>query len=171
MNTKHFAAAAFASCTLSLALAAPYTVSPDGQSVRDEGNNLQWARCAVGMRLVNGYCAGATSCQMIGNILYHSPHLKNPDPKNWRLPTAWELNTLLDESRPGPKINPSLFPGTPNTKFATNTDYNGQEKWGISFATGKAEKAGIANHCVRMVLGPIQEGTGWKWVPRRTGGF
>jgi hypothetical protein len=73
----------------------------------------------------------------------------------WRLPRKNELQTLVDETRANPAIDPKAFPGTPALKFwstSTSVVSNGSA-WMTDFASGitlTAEKTELQYaRCVR----------------------
>jgi hypothetical protein len=59
---------------------------------------------------------------------------------DWRLPTADELQSIVDYSvaLPGPAIDVSLFPATPNDEFWSGSDDTGNKNfaWSVSFKYG-----------------------------------
>ena len=64
--------------------------------------------------------------------------LKSAD-LTWRLPTVNELQSLVDESRTNPAIDPLAFPDTPAAAFWTSTGVAGFQSlwaWTVSFADG-----------------------------------
>ena len=56
----------------------------------------------------------------------------------WRLPSQNELQTLVDETRIHPAIDPTAFPSTPGDFFWTSSTVPSfpQYAWAISFDTG-----------------------------------
>jgi hypothetical protein len=57
---------------------------------------------------------------------------------NWRLPSQNELQTLVDETRAHPAIDPTAFPSTPSDFFWTSSPVPSfpQYAWAISFDSG-----------------------------------
>ena len=76
-------------------------------------------------------------------------------PVGWRLPTVKELETLVDDSRVGPAIDPTAFPATPSSAFWSSSTVAGQPglAWEVIFYYGNTD-TGDATHpfnvrCVR----------------------
>lgn len=57
---------------------------------------------------------------------------------NWRLPSMRELQSLVDETRFDPAIDPAAFPDTPGVEFWTGSPVSGApgSAWRVSFANG-----------------------------------
>jgi hypothetical protein len=73
----------------------------------------------------------------------------------WRLPRKKELSTLVDRTRPSPKIDVQAFPSAPAASFWTlspDTSSPG-DAWAVDFHLGKAESRGSGSRlhvrCVR----------------------
>lgn len=58
----------------------------------------------------------------------------------WRLPEVMELQTIVDETRSNPAVDPSFFPGTPPASFWSATPWNGPFAgvWWVGFNQGGA---------------------------------
>ena len=56
----------------------------------------------------------------------------------WRLPTYWELQSIIDETRTNPAIDVDVFPGTPSIYFWTSSPYVGDSSgaWVVAFSDG-----------------------------------
>lgn len=64
----------------------------------------------------------------------------------WRLPTKWELETLVDVSTSNPAIDSTAFPGTPSEPFWTSTLYASSgsgSAWLIYFYDGHSNYYGM----------------------------
>lgn len=74
---------------------------------------------------------------------------------NWRLPSIKEIQTIVDETRVDPAIDPAVFPNTPLAKFWSSTRMAGDpaSAWEIHAdygATGVDDVAALHNvRCVR----------------------
>ena len=73
----------------------------------------------------------------------------------WRLPTVKELQTILDESRTNPSIDPNAFPSTPTDWFWSSSSWAGSSSlaWGMNFSYGGTDYGSGADptfvRCVR----------------------
>lgn len=58
---------------------------------------------------------------------------------NWRVPSAGELQTLLDETQVVPSIDTTAFPGTPSDRFWTSTRWaaSASYAWTVDFHAGR----------------------------------
>jgi hypothetical protein len=59
---------------------------------------------------------------------------------SWRLPSIWELQTIVDEGRKDPAIDPAAFPGTQKLLYWSATAYGPQagNHMGVYFDKGNA---------------------------------
>ena len=100
-----------------------YMIATD--TVLDTKTNLIWQRVAqtASYTWANAlsYCSGLTL-----------------DGKVWRAPSMKEIQTLVDDTRKNPAIDPAAFPNTNYVVFWTSSPLNGDatRAWGIDFATG-----------------------------------
>lgn len=72
----------------------------------------------------------------------------------WRAPSVKELQTLVDETRVDPSIDPTPFPFTALTRYWTSTvrASNTAQAWLVSFARGSTVLEDVKNvHPVRCV--------------------
>ncbi|MBH1989536.1 MAG: DUF1566 domain-containing protein, partial [Myxococcaceae bacterium] len=112
--------------------------------VLDTVTGLIWQRTVSGTynwSSAQAYCAGL-----------------NLDGLSWRLPNVKELSTLLDVrvAYPGPTINTTAFPSTPQSWFWTSTPYSctpPSVAWSVNFGGGSVNTYGISSanyvRCVR----------------------
>jgi len=82
--------------------AANYGIRPN--TVCDRTTHLEWQRAVPADAMT--WTAGMAYCDS----------LSLEGATDWRLPTRIELMTLVDYSRPGPAIDPTAFPNTPNDR-------------------------------------------------------
>jgi hypothetical protein len=123
---------------------APRTsVQADG-TVADRATGLTWQRAPdpalVTWAAAGPYCAG------LDNI--------TPGAAPWRLPTAKELQTLIDETRFDPAIDDLAFPDTGGDSFWASSALAGQDgfAWFVSFHAGVAYNSPTEEpHRVRCV--------------------
>jgi Protein of unknown function (DUF1566) len=120
-----FVAGAVVATALPTVAAVPtgrYT-SPSAGTVFDTKTKLAWQQTAPSGTYswtdAKAYCATLT-------------------PIGWRLPTMKELQTLVDDSRTGPAIDPIAFPGTPSAVFWSSSSVAGQPglAWVVIFFYG-----------------------------------
>jgi hypothetical protein len=66
----------------------------------------------------------------------------------WRLPTVKELQTIVDESRQSPSVDPTAFPSTPSAFFWSSSPYfvssSSSYAWLVSFELGFANHRGLS---------------------------
>jgi hypothetical protein len=70
-----------------------------------------------------------------------------------RLPSVRELQSLVDENRHAPALDPELFPGAEPVRFWSST-LRGSDPWQVDFSDGQTyaeegPEALVANRCVR----------------------
>ena len=97
-----------------------YTVLAD--TVKDNDTQLIWQRHVE--------TTGGVSCSDLGNGCYawlaakmYCDNLILSEAHDWRLPTVFELQTIVDEGRFDPAIDTMVFPGTPSKVFWSSTSY------------------------------------------------
>lgn len=129
--------AVFALCGLATTAQAGdrYTVSADGQEVRDTTTQLTWRRCAEGQRFDGKACLGKPM------RLSYAGAKKAADAagSGWRVPTLQELVGLVDKKAKKPKIDAQAFPKAPNLSFWASRQGSDDDlgAWLVSFANGK----------------------------------
>lgn len=102
-----------------------FVVAPGASTVSDTATKLTWQRNAPAKTYdwtsAGKYCA---DLQLDG--------------KGWRLPTVKELQTLVDETRTMPAIDPMAFPHTAPDYYRTSSQVPGftTQSWTVSFAYG-----------------------------------
>ncbi|UJR82465.1 DUF1566 domain-containing protein [Sandaracinus amylolyticus] len=110
-----------------------------GDGVHDRGTGLTWSRAMID---ATTWSEARDACIAIGA----------------RLPTIRELQTIVDESRRAPAIDPALFPDTPSERHWTSTirDAGDAQPWTVDFLDGQtyADELGDVPHVARCVLGP-----------------
>jgi hypothetical protein len=113
-----------------------YQIQPDG-SVLDRTTGLTWQRNVAPPKL--SWSDALTSC-----------------PLGWRLPSVNELQTIVDQNRQSPPIDPVAFPGTPSEDFWTSSAKAGDptpRAWYVAFIHGHADTDLVSSNfwvrCVR----------------------
>jgi len=91
-------------------------------TLRDSVTGLTWRRDVSATDLTQ--TAAVTYCTGLGG--------------GWRLPTVFELASIVEEGRVSPSIDVSAFPGTPNASFWSNSSYAGAAGvgWAVGFFAG-----------------------------------
>lgn len=108
----------------------PHYDSPLAGTVRDNSTQLTWQLAASSER--STWSEASQACSML-----------DLQGTGWRLPTMKELQTLVDETRAAPAIDPEAFPDTPAEGFwaATPLAASGGAHWFVSFDAGIAYNA------------------------------
>ena len=144
--------AAFAFCALATTAQAGdrYTVSADGQEVRDTTTQLTWRRCAEGQRFDGKVCTGKPLRYSYGA----AKKAAGAAGSGWRVPTREELVGIVDRKAKKPKIDAQAFPKTPNQSFWASRQGSDDDlgAWLVSFANGKVTgNVGQAKFPLRLV--------------------
>lgn len=113
-------------------------------TVADTRTKLVWQRAVPSMAYswedAKAYCSGLGVT--LGGV-------------GWRLPTVKELQTIVDDSRWDPAVDPVAFPGTPSTAFWSSSPLTGSPSyaWNVYFYTGATysydSASPFAVRCVR----------------------
>jgi hypothetical protein len=128
------------------------------------GNAEAASRCVPNKRFV--VLSGGLVRDMMTNLVWQQQAstgamtwdlAKTYCPSGFRLPTVKELTSLVDASvaDPGPTIDSTAFPGTPNLSFWTSTPHAGVpgNAWTVYFGNGLSGygESGTPNYvrCVR----------------------
>ena len=117
-----------------------YTIT--NGTVYDTKTKLTWQQAVPSTKYAwaraNTYCSGL-----------------NLTGTGWRLPTVKELQTIVDESRTNPTIDPTVFPSTPSDYFWSSSPLAGSSSssWYVYFIYGAAYYSVVSNtyyvRCVR----------------------
>jgi len=82
--------------------------------------------------------------------------------KDWRLPNARELSSIIDYTRDSPALVPWAFPdanGSPSWQYWTSTTYNGStlSAFAVSFSDGflASKTSSLTSYAVRCVRGGL----------------
>ena len=137
MKIKHLLACLLLPIT-SCVLAAPFTVSADGQEVTDTKTGLIWRRCAEGMTASGGICTGTPSTFTHDAALARASTQATATSVAWRLPNVKELSSIADKTRSNPAIDTTAFPATPANLFWSSSPYvgNASYAWVVVFSVG-----------------------------------
>lgn len=102
-----------------------FVLNDDGTTLHVK-SGLIWSRCSCGQIWQNNTCTGKALGYSFRNA-FEQALQANADRylgvENWRLPTAEELQTLVDFHCTNPAINSSVFPNTPTSWYWSGTNY------------------------------------------------
>ncbi|TGN09107.1 DUF1566 domain-containing protein [Leptospira ilyithenensis] len=139
---------------LLLHLAKSYTDPGDG-TIFDNITGLLWQKCSEGGS--GGSCAGATSQSYAVSSALCSA-------KGFRLPTIFELASIVDVSVSSPSILSAYFPGTGTSGYywsSTPSQANAGSYYMVSFLLGALnDQAPAGSNYVRCVSGTLREPSG-----------
>ena len=115
------------------ALAGRYTY-PAAGTVYDTKTKLTWQQTAPSATYA--WADAKTYCAGVGATLGGT---------GWRLPTMKELQTIVDESRSIPSIDPTAFPGAPAADFWSSSPVAGSPSlaWYVNFSLGFSNYGGM----------------------------
>jgi len=113
-----------------------FEIVGDGAVVLDHRTGLYWARCSVGQKLVDNYCAGLANRYTWDQANTLQSNLAGNG--DWRLPTVEELQALVEYRVFNPAIDPNAFPNTPPSNFWSSSEaaYDAFYAWTVHFANG-----------------------------------
>lgn len=118
----------------------------------DRKTKLTWKICAEGQSFDGGYCTGsATEYTWDGAM-----QTFGDSGTGWRLPTATELNGIVEKRCEAPTINDAVFPSTSPTPFWSSTlnEADAGKARYVDFHYGDSYSASIlSRHKVRLVRG------------------
>lgn len=139
MNIKHLLASLLFPVSW-CALAAPFSVSADGQEVTDAKTGLIWRRCAEGMTASASRCTGNAGLFNHEAAFMRASSQATATGVAWRLPNVKELSSIVDRSRSNPTIDVVAFPDTP-TFFSiywssSPLAVDAKAAWVVSFFNG-----------------------------------
>jgi Protein of unknown function (DUF1566) len=135
MNANPFRlVSALAVVATALAAPAGATTAPAGRytypaagTVYDTKTKLTWQQTAPFAKYA--WADAKTYCSGVGTALGGT---------GWRLPTMKELQTIVDETRLSPSIDPTAFPSTQGAEFCSSSPVAGSSSsvWSVNFLYG-----------------------------------
>ncbi len=109
-----------------------------GDRVIDLRSGVEWLRCSVGQQFEEDVCTGEV-LRLSQDEVKDAIQIANRELGGiWRLPTREELELLICETCPEPKINKSVFPGTMSEPYWTGQRnwISPKNFWSVNFMTG-----------------------------------
>ncbi len=106
--------------------------------VVDLRSGVEWLRCSVGQQFEEGNCTGEV-LRLSQDEVEQAIQIANRELGGiWRLPTLEELEFLICQTCPAPKINKSAFPGTVSEPYWTGEQnwISPKNLWSVNFMTG-----------------------------------
>ena len=128
-----------------------YTNHGNG-TVTDSKTALMWKQCSEGQS--GSSCTGSYTAQAWQTALNTANSSTFANHVDWRLPSAKELQSLVETGCNSPSINITLFPNTPLTFFWTSTTYApvASGAWFVYFDDGYVGNSPESNdYGVRLV--------------------
>ena len=113
-----------------------YVIKDD--RVIDLRSGVEWLRCSVGQQFEEGTCTGDV-LRLSQEEVKEAIQIANRElGGTWRLPTRKELEFLICETCPAPKINISIFPKTVSEPYWTGQRnwISPKNLWSVNFMTG-----------------------------------
>jgi hypothetical protein len=127
-------------------------------SCTDRTTGLEWQRC-VADRNGNDCASGDASLLVWQQAVTYCDRLTLADRDDWRLPSIYELISIVDYLNSNPAINGEDYPSTPTAPTWSSTDCTtnalSPAAWNVNFASGSIS-SGAKNMLVlqRMVIFP-----------------
>jgi len=133
-----------------------FTADNEGNTV-DGLTLLMWMRCPIGQTATETSCQGealrfnwADSSAQVRRINASGEHFYN----DWRVPSLRELATVAERQCIQPRINLTVFPGTPSKPFWTGTAslQDAGQAYAVDFGVGGVAQMAQADRLhVRLV--------------------
>lgn len=112
----------------------------------DQQTKLVWQRCSLGQQWDDLYntCRGEAKALSWLEAKNSTKKVAGDDAKHatarWRLPTIYELSSIVELRCENPAINLQLFPATPASHYWTATTFINRENyyWLVQFKSGES---------------------------------
>ncbi|MCK9488792.1 MAG: DUF1566 domain-containing protein [Xanthomonadales bacterium] len=107
-----------------------FVLNQDGTVVHNR-TGLQWARCSLGQTWEGSRCTGQAAVYSWDDATDAVAQLNGATlggHSDWRLPTAQELMSIVEQCRQAPAININVFPDTPRSGYWTGTIHRGSSQ-------------------------------------------
>jgi len=144
-----------ARCVRGESIPPSFTDNVDG-TVTDTATGLMWQKCSAGLSGTDCSVGSAQSRNWEGAISYCQA-LSHAGHADWRLPDVKELRSIVDNTRYGPAIDTTVFPGTESSYYwSSSTIVTGtSHAWEVDFSSGIVDDSGNklnpGRGCVRCV--------------------
>jgi hypothetical protein len=137
-----------------------FTDNGDG-TVTHKLTGLTWMRCSMRQTWTGSTCSGTASTHTWDAAKALTSNFAGKS--DWRLPSPWELGSIVDYDINSPAINGTIFPNTPSSVFWSGSPYAGDSNyaWYVGFVNGYANGGGNrgSSSSVRLVRGGQSFGT------------
>ncbi|WP_295542880.1 DUF1566 domain-containing protein [uncultured Thiohalocapsa sp.] len=134
-----------------------FTDNGDG-TVTDQSSGLMWMRCALGQDWQDGTCNGTAQTYAWPDTQDAVEAINASGEQffsDWRVPGLRDLAMIIERGCVSPRINLTVFPGTPTDFFWTSTaraDDADQRMYALSFGPeGVEPHAPDLAHYLRLV--------------------
>jgi hypothetical protein len=140
----------------------------NGETVTDNQTTLTWTRCAIGQIWKDGVCQGLQESMSLADaratvITFNRRGFGGYH--DWRLPVLPELASIVERKCFYPRINETVFPGTPSSVFWSGMFKRGSKTMAYALDFGSGETMALnqdREEAVRLVRG------GPWWIPPAT---
>lgn len=136
-----------------------FTDNGDG-TVTDSTTGLAWMRCAMGQTWDGTTCTGTASTYNWNDAMALTSSFAGHS--DWRMPSPWELQTIVDYGVSNSSINSTAFPATPSDAFWSSASlyFNPASAWNFVFNFGVGGfNSKTDNYYARLVRGGLPVGS------------
>ncbi|MCU7830043.1 MAG: DUF1566 domain-containing protein [Candidatus Thiodiazotropha sp. (ex Myrtea sp. 'scaly one' KF741663)] len=122
-------------------------------TVSDSKTGLMWKRCSEGQ--IGPDCVGKAEDKPLQEAKMDAQKSTFAGHDDWRLPSTYELQSLLVKPCYGPSIDTRLFPSTPNWYYwASSSPPRSGSQDLVEFGYGTVDMSSFGYHYSRLVRGP-----------------
>ena len=120
-------------------------------TVTHKKTNLMWQRCAIGQISTETACSGLTSKMNYDYAMKQTSTLGGFN--DWRVPTIYELATIVEYSKKDLAANTVIFPDTGDSRFWSSSTSSSKDAYFIYNDGGVSDHYKSNNLSVRLVRG------------------